>query len=158
MHSETEVLRHLLATLAYRAHRALEEAPEDFGQYAGAGRTPVVILAHMGDLLDWSLGMMDGRPEWKVSEPLAWADECQRFHQSLTALDQFLAIAGPVIKEPTRLLQGPLADALTHVGQLAMIRRMAGAPTRGENFYIADVRTGCTGAEQPEPVRLLNRS
>jgi hypothetical protein len=51
------------------------------------------------------------------------------------------------------LFQGPIADALTHVGQLAMQRRLTGAPTRGENFFVAVVTAGQVGEEQPAAVQ-----
>ncbi|MDR3723588.1 MAG: hypothetical protein P4K83_03775 [Terracidiphilus sp.] len=147
------LLRHSLATLAYRASRALDEAPEDFATYPGAGKKPLRILAHMGDLMDWALSMAEGQPAWHEAEASSWVAEQQRFFAALTAFDRFLA-SGSELKAPAaRLLQGPVADALTHVGQLAMLRRVAGCPAWGENFYIAEIHAGQTGAEQPAPVK-----
>jgi len=147
------MLRHMLATLAYRAARALENAPEDFAGFAAAGRQPVQILAHMGDLFDWALSMAQGNPRWQVAQPLAWAAEQQRFFSSLGAFDSYLASPEPVHAPLELLLQGPVADALTHVGQLAMLRRLSGIPTSGENFYVAAIAAGQVTAEQPAPVR-----
>jgi hypothetical protein len=152
MNNTRGLLRHSLATLAYRAQRALEGAPESFANYDGAGRRPVQILAHMGDLLDWALSMAEGNPAWRPSAPLAWPAEQQRFFAALAALDAFFASEVAVQAGMDRLFQGPIADALTHVGQLAMLRRMAGAPACGENFFVAAIQIGQVGAEQPAPV------
>jgi hypothetical protein len=153
MDSQSDLLRHTLATLAYRTTRALENAPESFSDFDGAGRRPVQILAHMGDLFDWALSMAQGKPAWHNSQPLAWPEEQQRFFAALGAFDQYLASDAPVHAPIERLLQGPIADALTHAGQLAMIRRLAGAPIRGENYYVAAIAVGQTGAAQPAPVK-----
>jgi len=153
MDEKRALLRHSLAALAYRATRALEAAPEDFAGFNGAGRTPAAILAHMGDLFDWALSMAEGRQRWRNSKPLSWAEEQKRFFAALGAFDAYLASADPLQASIERLLQGPVADALTHVGQLAMLRRMAGGPARGENFYVAEIAAGQVGAEQPAPVK-----
>ena len=153
MDEKRELLRHTLATLAYRAVRALEGAPAGFGVYAGAGRKPIDIMAHMGDLLDWALSMADGARRWHESEPEAWEKENRRFFAALHAFDSFLASDKPLQAPIERLIQGPVADALTHVGQLAMLRRMAGSPTRGENFYVAAISVGQVAQDQPAPVK-----
>jgi hypothetical protein len=152
MDEKRELLRHALAALAYRAARALAGAPEDFGAFAGAGRQPVEILAHMGDLIDWSLTAVQGHMHWRKSQPLPWDQEQQRFFTSLRAFDAVLASGEPIHAPVERLLQGPVVDALTHVGQLAMMRRLAGSPTRGENFYVAAIAAGQVDAEQLEPI------
>jgi len=153
MDEKRELLRHTLAALAYRAARALENAPENFAGFDGAGRQPVQILAHMGDLLDWALSMAAGNPRWQNSQPLPWAEGEKRFFTSLGAFDAFLASNQPIQAPIERLLQGPVADALTHVGQLAMLRRLAGSPTRGEDFYAAKIAAGHVGVDQPAPVK-----
>jgi hypothetical protein len=153
MDEKRELLRHCLAALAYRATRALEGAPDGFAGFNGAGRTPAEILAHMGDLFDWSLSIAEGNQRWHNSKPLSWAEEQQRFFAALGAFDAYLASAEPLHAPIERLFQGPVADALTHAGQLAMLRRLAGAPTRGENFYVAAVAAGQVGADQPAPVK-----
>ncbi|MGP8271952.1 MAG: hypothetical protein ACLQLH_17980 [Terracidiphilus sp.] len=153
MDEKRELLRHTLATVAYRAARALENAPENFAGFDGAGRPPATILAHMGDLFDWALSMATGNPSWHNSAPLSWADEERRFFTSLSAFDDYLASAEPLLAPVERLFQGPVADALTHVGQIAMMRRLAGCPTRGENFYVAAIEVGQVGEEQPAPMQ-----
>jgi hypothetical protein len=153
MDDKRELLRHALASLAYRVTRALENAPIDFGDFNGAGRRPVEIVAHMGDLLVWSLSMAMGSSHWNETEPLDWPQEVQRFFSTLASLDAFLASKSKLYAPPERLLQGPIADALTHTGQLAMLRRLAGAPVKGEDFYLAAITIGQVGSLQPAPVK-----
>ena len=145
------LLRHTLATLAYRGSKALSGAPESFAEFAGAGRTPAQILAHMGDLFDWALSIARGAQQWKDSKPLPWAQEVARFHRSLEAFDQHLASGAPLHAPAEALFQGPIADALTHVGQIAMLRRLAGCAMKGENYFVAEIVAGRVGAEQAAP-------
>ena len=149
MDEKRELLRHMLATLAYRAARALDGAPDHFAGFAGAGRMPVQILAHMGDLFDWALSAAVGKEQWRITQPQKWKQEQQRFFQALGTFDAFLASGGELKVPVERLLQGPVADALTHVGQLAMLRRLSGSPTHGENFVVAAIVVGQVGAVQP---------
>jgi hypothetical protein len=149
MDEKRELLRHTLATVAYRAARALEGAPDHFAGFAGAGRMPVQILSHMGDLFDWALSISVGKEQWHRSQPLAWTAEKHRFFESLGTFDAFLASGGPMHGSIERLMQGPVADALTHVGQLAMLRRLSGSPIHGEGFYDASIAVGQVGADQP---------
>jgi hypothetical protein len=153
MDGETELLRHTLATLAYRGGKALRGAPAEFAEYrADAGsRTPGQILAHMGDLLDWALALSDGRHDWHDSPALPLEQGAARFFTALEALDARFANGAPLVTAAGRIFQGPIADALTHVGQLAMLRRMSGAPFRGENYFKAEIVAGRAGAEQAPP-------
>jgi hypothetical protein len=154
MNSDRELFRHTLSTLAYRAARALEGSPESFAAFDGAGRQPAQILAHMGDLFDWALSMAEGNQRWKNSEPLGWDAEQWRFFAALAAFDAYLTSGNRIHASLERLFQGPVADALTHVGQLAMLRRLAGCPIVGENYYLAEIATGRVGAaEQAAPVK-----
>jgi hypothetical protein len=153
MDEKRELLRHTLATVAYRAARTLEGAPDSFAGFDGAGRLPVQILAHMGDLFDWALSTAMGQERWNATQPRAWAEEQQRFFQSLQTLDAFLASDQPLQAPAERLFQGPIADALTHVGQMAMLRRLSGSPIHGESFYDAEIKTGQVGANQPAAAR-----
>lgn len=145
-----EYLRHTLATLAYRSGKVLRDASPRFERFdAGAGvRTPAQILAHLGDLLDWALSIATGKQEWHDSKPLEWDDEIVRFFAALKRLDDFLASEKPVHASFEKLFQGPVADALTHVGQIAMLRRMADTPVKGENYFVADIAVGQVGADQ----------
>ena len=153
MDANRELFRHTLATLAYRASRAQARAPPTISAIDAAGRRPEQILAHMGDLFDWALSMAAGKPAWHNSKPLPWPEQQQRFFAALGAFDAYLASAEPLHAPAERLFQGPVADALTHVGQLAMLRRLAGCPTGGENFYAAAIETGKVTADQPAPVK-----
>ena len=152
MDENRSLFRHTLAALAYRATRALEDAPQAFANFDGGGRQPIRILAHMGDLLQWALSMAKGNSAWQFPTPRL-AQEHQRFFAALAAFDAFLASSAPIQAPIVRLMQGPVADALTHTGQLAMLRRLAGSPTRGENFYLAAIAIGQVGPVQPEPVK-----
>lgn len=153
MDEKRELLRHTLALLAYRMARAVDGAPDRFGDFDGVGRQPVQILAHMGDLFDWALSAVQGAERWCFSKPLAWADEKARFFAALGALDAYLASGEPVHAPYEGLMQGPVTDAFTHAGQLAMMRRLAGCPTVGENFFVAAIEVGQVGAEQPAAVQ-----
>jgi hypothetical protein len=148
-----ELLRHALATLAYRGAKPLRDAPAAFADFSGAGRTPAQILAHLGDLLDWALSMADGSRQWHDSKPLPWNQESQRFFAALKKFDDFLASAEILQAPVEKLFQGPVADALTHVGQLAMMRRLAGVPIQGENYYAAAIEVGRVGPDQAPPKR-----
>ena len=149
-----ELLRHALATLAYRGGKFLKDAPPEFANFdTGEGRTPLVILAHVGDLLDWALRHAQGESRWTTAPPGEWEAQTARFHDALAKLDAYLASDAPLGCEWRRLFQGPLADALTHVGQIAMLRRMSGAPVHGENYFVADIETGRVGADQAPPRR-----
>lgn len=134
------MLRHTLATLAYRLGRALDGAPADFGTFRAGEtvRTPVEILAHMGDLMDWAAGLAEGVHQWNASTPLPWDAEIARFHAALQKLDARLA-AGPLSCDEKRLFQGPIADALTHTGQIALLRRMHGTPMKPKNYFKAEI-------------------
>ena len=147
------LLRHTLATLAYRGGKAIRHAPASFADYGfpDASRTPAKILAHIGDLLDWGLSMAEGQQKWHDSAPLVWDQECARFFAALKKFDDYLASEMPLQAPAEKLFQGPVADALTHVGQIAMLRRMSGAPIKGENYYVADIALGRVGPDQAPP-------
>jgi len=153
--SPLSLLRYTVATLAYRAGKALRGAPEEFAQFQAAPgtRTPAAILAHLGDLLDWAVCLADGRHEWHESKPLPWEQGVERFFAGLEAFDRRLASGAPLGFSPEKLFQGPIADALTHTGQLTLLRRMAGAPVRGENYFRAEIEAGRVGREQAPPRR-----
>ena len=145
-----ELLRHTVATLAYRGGKAISNAPPDFKDFrvADGSRTPGQILAHIGDLLDWALSIAVGKQTWHDSTPLPWEEETARFFAALQAFDSYLASDQPLGSPVEKLFQGPVADALTHVGQIAMLRRIAGGPMRGENYYKAEIESGRVGADQ----------
>jgi len=151
--SGRDLLRHCLATIAYRASKVVRDVPNDFANFQPGrdARTPVQILAHLGDLLEWGLSMAKGQPNWHNSQPLAWPEESRRFFDCLQRFDDYLASDEPLHASPEKLFQGPAADVLNHVGQIAMLRRLAGIPIKGENYYKADITTGNVGPNQPNP-------
>ena len=153
MSDEITLLRHTVATLAYRCSRAVDGAPAEFGDFRGSDktRTPCEILAHMGDLFDWALHLADGKHEWHDSPTLEWNAAIARFFETLEAFDRRVDSGEPV-SGAGGLFQGPIADALTHVGQIAMLRHMAGCKMRGENYFAANIRAGIVGARQAAPV------
>ena len=146
-------IRHALATLAYRLGKVLRDTPAEFGDFRAPGsvRTPSQILAHVGDLMDWALAQVESRKEWRDSTPLDWPSEIARFYAALTALDNRIAADGLGRASVEKLFQSAIADAFTHTGQLAMLRRMAGIPIRGENYARADIAAGRVGPEQTPP-------
>jgi hypothetical protein len=151
--SARDLLRHCLATIAYRAGKVLRDSPASFAtfQLPEKARTPEQILAHMGDLQDWALSMASGKPAWKDSQPLPWEQEVQRFFGALKRFDDYLAGDEALEASPEKLFQGPVADTLNHVGQLAILRRLAGVPVKGENYFKAEIAAGRVGAEQTPP-------
>jgi hypothetical protein len=149
------LLRHIVATIAYRGGKAVRGAPASFATYSpdGSPRTAGRILAHVGDLFDWALSQARGAEAWNDSTPLGWDAERDRFFAALQRFDDYLASDGPLAVPAERLFQGALADALTHIGQLAMLRRLAGAKIKGENYSRAEIVAGRVGAEQTAPRR-----
>lgn len=143
-------LRHTLATIAYRAGKTVRGTPAAFGDYRASADSPQVkaILAHMGDLMDWVLSMLQGAPRWSNSTPLEWDAEIDRFFASLAAVDDHLGSGAAIAWEPGRVFQGGLADALTHTGQLAMLRRLSGHKMKGESYAKADIEVGRVGLAQ----------
>lgn len=152
--SERDFLRHTLATLAYRSGKALRGASPEFAEYrvGSDSRTPGQILSHMGDLMDWASNLAEGRHVWKPARSDSWESEVDRFFTGLEALDRRLADPEPTGFPLERLFQGPIADALSHTGQIAMLRRLAGEPIRGENYFKAEIAIGRVGPDQAEPV------
>jgi hypothetical protein len=148
-------LRHTLATIAYRGAKAIRNAGPSIADYAPAetARTPAKILAHIGDLMDWALAMSEGRRDWHDTAPLPWEKECERFFTSLEKFDDYLASEKILQVSAEKLFQGPIADALTHIGQIAMLRRMAGVPLKGENYFAAEITIGRVGADQASPCK-----
>jgi hypothetical protein len=155
MDEKRELLRHTLATVAYRGGKTVRDAPAGFSGFRAGdtSRTAGEILAHVGDLFDWALALAEGKHVWHDSTPLAWDDEVERFFSALAAFDQYLAGNQALGFPAEKLFQGPIADALTHVGQIGMLRRLAGSPVRGENYFQADIAAGRVGASQAPPRR-----
>lgn len=149
------LVRHLVATLAYRAAKVLRDVPPDFAHrsFGGHTRQPVRILAHMADLIAWAVRFADDEAIWKAEGSDDWDVELRRVFDGLAALDAALASDRPFRGSLEKVIQGPLADALTHVGQLAMLRGMAGAPVRPEAYPRAEIVAGRVGLDQAPPGR-----
>lgn len=145
-----KLLRHTIATVAYRGRKAVADPPAGFSEFhvGTTSRTPGQILAHIGDLFDWALSLVDGEQRWHDSPPLSWNEETARFFEALRKLDQRLASDAPLGCPAEKLFQGPVADALTHIGQIALLRRLAGGPVRAENYLAADITAGRVGSDQ----------
>ena len=150
-----EFLRHTLATVAYRGGKAVRGVTAEFAEFRAneSSRTPAKILAHVGDLFDWALTMAEGKQAWKDSEPQPWEQEAERFHSTLKKFDDYLASNLPLAATPEMLFQGPIADALSHIGQIAMLRRWAGTTMKSENYAKAEIVAGRVGADQTAPKR-----
>ncbi len=151
---KVDFLRHTLATLAYRGGRAVRNAPADFGDFT-TGNPPkkaVDILSHIGDLLEWSVTIADGQPQWRTATALSWEQEVNRFFMAMNALDNRLQ-SGSLACAPEKIFQGPIADALTHVGQIKMLRRLANCSPGSENYYLANIEAGRLGQDQSKPVK-----
>src|ERR1700746_3338103 len=144
---ERQLLRHTVATLAYRGGKTIRGAPAGFSEFRASEttRTPGQILAHIGDLLDWALSISQGKQEWRDSQLQSWEQDSRRFFAGLAAFDAYLASGEPLGAPVEKLFQGPIADALTHRGQIAILRRMAGAAVRGENYFRAEIVAGRVG-------------
>jgi hypothetical protein len=149
------LLRHTVATVAYRGGKAVRGAPASFASFSGdaSDRTAVKILAHIGDLYDWALTQAQGAEAWHDSTPLPWDREIDRFFAALQRLDAYLASDAPLGVTPERLFQGAIADSLTHIGQIAILRRLAGAKMKSENYSRAEIVAGRVGNEQTPPRR-----
>ncbi|HJU69084.1 MAG TPA: hypothetical protein VJ650_12670 [Gemmatimonadaceae bacterium] len=151
---ERALLRHFLAALAYRTQKALRNAPANFGDFSagGACRTPSELVRHMTSVLGYARTFFAGGRYWPDPEP-DLAGEIRRFHAMIVDLGDHLERGDSLHgTTPARLLQGPFADAMTHAGQLALLRRLAGSPVPPENFIVAAIDPGNLGANQPAPV------
>lgn len=155
MDEKRALLRHTVATAAYRGGKVVRAAPASFASFSGDGsdRTAVKILAHIGDLYVWALTQATGAESWNDSTPLDWDREVERFFATLKRFDDYLASDAPLAASPEKLFQGAIADSLTHIGQLAILRRLGGARMKSENYSKADIVAGRVGQEQTVPKR-----
>jgi hypothetical protein len=153
---DRELLRHYLGAIAYRTQKALRDAPEHYAGFSAGNRvrTPADILRHMTSLMGYVRTFFEGGSYPVKPDPLpTFKDEIARFHDVVTAVGKLLASDAPCSITTEQLLQGPFADTMTHVGQLAMLRRLADAPVPPENFIFADIRGDRLDANQPPPAR-----
>jgi hypothetical protein len=147
---ERVLLRHTLATLAYRAEKVLRDPPSGFAdlRIGAKTRSPLEIVGHLGDLLEWAGSLAVGEWKWRVASRGEWEADVARFFGALARLDEHLASDAPLGHPASIVFQGPIADALTHVGQIALLRGLAGAPVRPESYARAEVTAGRVGTEQ----------
>ena len=145
-----DLLRHTLATLAYRAEKVLRDVPEGFAEkrFTPTSRTPLEIVSHMGDLMEWGTKMAQGEYKWLAGMSTEWTSACDRFFGGLAAFDHAVSTSDFAAHSPAVIFQGPIADALTHVGQLAMLRNMAGGPIKPESYARAEILMGRVGKDQ----------
>ena len=134
----------MVATVAYRGGLAVVDAPESFAVFKAheTTRTPGELLAHIGDLLEGSLYLLKGEMVYLTSTPLPWKEEVKRFFTAVQALDAYLASDAPLACPVEKLVQGPIGDALTHVGQIVILRRMSGNPIRSAAYFTAEIVAG----------------
>ncbi len=139
-----ELLRHMVATVAYRGGIAVSDAPDGFAVFRidQDVRSPGELLAHIGDLLEGSLFLLKGEMVYLTSVPLPWGDEVSRFFSAAERLDVYLDSGAPLACSVEKLIQGPIGDALTHVGQIVMLRRLAGSSVRAESYFTAEIIPG----------------
>lgn len=155
MNDERALLRHFLAALAYRTQKALRGAPATFGSFRAApnARTPHELLCHMNSVLGYATTFFLGG-SYRVPALPTLAEEVDRFHSTLAELARLVAEAFDWTSiSPEQLLQGPLSDAMTHAGQLALLRRLEGHPVPPENFVFAQIDPTNLGPNQPQPTR-----
>ena len=150
MNETRQFLRHATATIAYRGAKTVRGAPPEFATFKAGPttRTPLEILAHIGDLLEVSAARLRGPAQWNPIPPDTWERQVARFHAALRSIDEALASDAPIEVPLGQWYQGPFADALTHVGQLAMLRRMSGHPMKGEAYFYAPIEAGRVGPDQ----------
>ena len=152
---ERRLLRHMLGALAYRTQKALREAPAEFGDFSAGSetRSPKELVRHMTSVLGYARTYFVGG-QYRPAPLLTLGDEVVRFHEMVESLSAHIANDDPLLEQTTaeHLLQGPLSDAMTHAGQLAMLRRLAGIPVPPENFIVADRDAERLGIDQPSPV------
>lgn len=148
-----QLLRHFLAVLAYRTQKVLRGAPATFSDFRPADnvRTPHELMWHMTGLIGYARTMLHGG-EYAPPRLQLFESEVARFHAVLQSLSDDFAddtLRARITDE--QFLQGPLSDAMTHVGQLAMLRRLEGTPVPSENFIFAQISSDNLSAAQPLP-------
>ena len=154
MDRDRELLRHFLGAIAYRTQKSLRDAPEHYPTFSAGNRvrTPTELLRHMSSLMGYVRTFFE-EGTYKAEPLPTFDEEVERFHGLLDAVGSLLASGAECSISTEQLLQGPFADAMTHVGQLAMLRRLADSPVVPENFIYADIRADRLHADQPPPAR-----
>ncbi len=151
MDEKRAMLRHFLAALAYRTQKALRDAPPEFADFEAGSRvrSPRELIRHMKNVMGWACATLRGE-SYRAETSETFQDEVARFHATLDALPGELHTGGPISQTTAeRLLQDPFSDAMTHAGQLAMLRRLHGSPVPPENFFVAEVDPSNLSMDQP---------
>jgi len=148
--SDRDLLRHTVATLAYRAQKVLHDVPAGFADHrqSPTSRTPLEILGHLGDLVEWGNRMANGDYKWIAVPAADWQSGCDRFFGALATFDTSIAASTFEKFSPGVIFQGPIADSLTHVGQIAMLRGIVGGPIKPESYARAEIQIGRVGTDQ----------
>jgi hypothetical protein len=149
LEGKRELFRHLVATLAYRGGLAVSDAPENFSllRVSETTRTAGELLAHICDLIEGSLYLAKGEMINLNSAPLSWPEDVARFFSAVKEFDSYLSSNAPLACPLEKLTQGPIGDALTHIGQVVMLRRLAGKPVRVEAYFTAEIVAGKVNEE-----------
>lgn len=144
MDEKRQLFRHLVATVAFRGRVAVEDAPPDFPDFRASddSRSAREILAHIGDLFTGSVSLLRGDYVELDSVPLPWPDEVARFYDSIEKLDDLLASDEPLAFPVEKFVQGPVGDALTHVGQIVLLRRLSGVPVKSAMYFSTEINPG----------------
>ncbi|MCH8822028.1 MAG: hypothetical protein IH984_00845 [Planctomycetes bacterium] len=155
MNNDLRFLRHMLAVIAYRGGKVLRHAPDGFGitRVREDTRSAVEILSHINDTLQWGLTAVQGKQEWQEQAHGEWPAQVDRFFDVLKRFDEALKSTDELPCSAERLIAGPLADSLTHIGQLSTLRKLAGSAVLGENYFVADIEIGKVGRDQAAPKR-----
>ena len=153
MDEKRHMLRHFLAAIAYRTQKALKDHPRDFGEFRAARgiRTPHQIVNHMTNVLGYARTFFVGG-RFRAHKLPTFREEITRLHEMLADLSTQIADGQLEGITPEQMLQGPLSDVMSHTGQLAMLRRLAGSPVPPENFVMADISAENVGPNQADPV------
>lgn len=155
MNNDLQLLRHMLAVIAYRGGKVLRAAPDGFGntRVREDTRSAVESLSHINDTLQWGLTAVHADQQWQEQPHGEWCDQVDRFFDVLKRFDDELKQINELPCSAERLIAGPLADSLTHIGQLSTLRKLAGSAIMGENYFVADIQTGNVGPNQATPNR-----
>ncbi len=154
MDEQRKMLMHFLAALAYRTQKALRGASPEFANFSAGGkvRTPLELVRHMDSVLGYARTFIIGG-SYRPPQTADFAEAIASFHQVVEDLARHLDAGSKMHGiTPEVMLQGPFSDAMTHAGQLAMLRRLAGDPVPPENFIYATISPDNLGPNQPMPV------
>ncbi len=140
MNQNSHFIQHFLKVLSYRFEKAIHNAAESYPKHAsGHGiRTPLELLGHMNGVLEFAISSLKNQPRRNIPEQ-SWQEQITLYYEKLKELNQLMQENSFDTDTLERILQGPLADAMTHIGQLAMMRRLANSAIAGENYFAADM-------------------